>query len=171
MTVNTHIFFLALVLKAFSSEGSFTCHTYCETDFKPERNLSRDSEIMENLQGNSEIPQYNKKFRKHKEPDVYNGENTEWPDYLCHFEQVSMWNDWTDTEKATQLAMSLRGRAQRVLSELSIREMNNYSELKCALTQRFSPHEHETAYRCDFRTRRRKPNELNRIWLLAKTTS
>lgn len=40
--------------------------------------------------------------------------------------------------------MILRGRAQRVLNELSYRELGNYySELKCALSQRFSQHERE----------------------------
>lgn len=97
--------------------------------------------------------------RKHKEPDVYNGEKVEWPDYLCHFEQVSTWNEWDDSEKANQLAMSLRGRAQRVLSELTFHELQSYSELKYALTQRFSPPERETAYKCDFRNRRRQPGE------------
>lgn len=57
---------------------------------------------------------------------MYNAANTEWPDYLCHFEQGAMWNDWTDAEKATQLVMSLRGRAQKVLSELSFRELHKY---------------------------------------------
>jgi hypothetical protein len=99
------------------------------------------------------------RFRKHKEPDIYNGESVEWPDYLCHFEQVSMWNAWNDSEKATQLAMSLRGQAQRVLSELTHRELNNYSDLKNALSQRFSPAERETSYRCDFRNRRRRVGE------------
>lgn len=55
--------------------------------------------------------------------------------------------------------MSLRGRALKVLSELSYKELGNYSELKCALTQRFSPPERETAHRCEFRTRRRKAGE------------
>lgn len=52
--------------------------------------------------------------------------------------------------------MCLRGRAQRVLSELTNRELKNYVELKSALTRRFCPVERETAYRCDFRNRRRK---------------
>lgn len=55
--------------------------------------------------------------------------------------------------------MNLRGRAQRVLSELTFSELHSYSELKYALTQRFSPPERETVYRCDFRNRRRKPGE------------
>lgn len=105
------------------------------------------------------LSQKRERFRKYKEPDVYNGASTEWPDYLCHFEQVSLWNGWTDSEKVTQLAMSLRCRAQRVLSELSITVLNSYDELKCALTQRFSPPERKAANRCDLRNRRRKHDE------------
>lgn len=59
------------------------------------------------------------------------------------------------------VAMSLRGRAQRVLSELSYRELGNYSELKCALTQRFSPPERETAHKCEFRNRNQAKKCLN----------
>lgn len=121
-------------------------------------NLDKEPILYENY-GNRFEPKRSNRFRKYKEPDVYNADNTEWPDYLCHFEQVAMWNEWTDAEKATQLSMSLRGRAQRVLSELSYRELGNYSELKCALTQRFSLPERETAHRCEFRTRRRKSGE------------
>lgn len=58
---------------------------------------------------------------------------------IDHFEQVSMWNSWNDSEKSTQLAMGSRGRALRVLNELTHRELSNYSELKNALSQRFSP--------------------------------
>lgn len=129
---------------------------------RPEFDSGRDSEMKLNFHNTSEfsdLSKSTKKFRKHKEPDVYNAENVEWPDYLCHFEQVSLWNEWTDCEKATQLAMCLRGRAQRVLSELTNRELYNYFELKNALTQRFCPAERETAYRCDFRNRRRKFGE------------
>ena len=97
--------------------------------------------------------------RKYKEPDSYNGESTEWPDYICHFEQVSKWNGWSETEKAAQLAICLRGVAQRVLSELTEKELSSYSDLRQALTQRFCPAEREIAHRCDFRNRKRKPNE------------
>ena len=103
--------------------------------------------------------QSDRQKRKFKEPDVYNGENVEWPDYLCHFEQVAFWNQWSDSEKAIQLAMSLRGTAQRILSELTQRELCSFNILKHALTQRFCPTERETAHRCDFRNRRRRPGE------------
>lgn len=31
--------------------------------------------------------------RKEKEPDLFTRENIEWTDYICHFQQVSMWNN------------------------------------------------------------------------------
>lgn len=97
--------------------------------------------------------------RKLKEPDLFDGNRTEWPDYICHFEQVAQWNQWTDREKAAQLAMSLRGVAQRVLSELSSDALCHYDTLKSTLMQRFCPPERETAHRCEFRNRRRSRNE------------
>ena len=60
---------------------------------------------------------------------------------------------------ASQLAMSLRGNAQRVLSEITREELFDYERLKCSLTQRFCPPERETAFRCEFRNRRRKRDE------------
>lgn len=144
-------------------QRNFAVHSSENESMRPEFGLDRDSEMKLNFHDRSDdfsdFTKSAKRFRKHKDPDVYNGENVEWPDYLCHFEQVSLWNEWTDCEKATQLAMCLRGRAQRVLSELTNRELNNYVELKSALTQRFCPVEREAAYRCDFRNRRRKFGE------------
>lgn len=56
--------------------------------------------------------------------------------------------------------MCFRKRAQIVLSELTNRKLNNYVELKSDLTpKKIRPAEHEAAYRCDFRNRRRKFNE------------
>ncbi|VDI38301.1 Hypothetical predicted protein [Mytilus galloprovincialis] len=97
--------------------------------------------------------------RKQKDPDTYDGKHTEWPDYICHFEQVALWNRWSEDEMAAQLTMCLRGNAQRALSELSREELFNFERLKRSLTQRFCPPERETAYRCEFRNRRRKGEE------------
>lgn len=98
-------------------------------------------------------------FRKERKPDKYDGKNVEWPDYLRHFEQVALWNRWSDSEKAIQLAMSLRGTAQRIVSELSPKQLSNYDSLKLSLAQRFCPSERKTAHRCEFRARRRLRGE------------
>ncbi|CAC5378552.1 unnamed protein product [Mytilus coruscus] len=97
--------------------------------------------------------------RKLKEPDVFDGQRTEWPDFICHFEQVAQWNNWSESEKAAQLAMSLPGIAQRVLSELTADALCHYDTLKTLLMQRFCPPERETAYRCEFRNRKRNRDE------------
>jgi hypothetical protein len=72
--------------------------------------------------------------RKEREPDKFDGKTVEWPDYLRHFEQVALWNRWSEAEKAMQLAMSLRGSAQRILSELSPTHLANYRGLVTSLS-------------------------------------
>lgn len=58
-----------------------------------------------------------------------------------HKPQVARWNKWSDEEKATQLAMSFCGSAQRVLSDLSNVQLSDYTILRSAFTQIFCPTE------------------------------
>lgn len=60
---------------------------------------------------------------------------------------------------AQQLCMSLRGNAQKRLSDLNSKQVNDYNEIKFALEQRFHPPVQESAFRSDFRNRRRDKNE------------
>lgn len=62
-------------------------------------------------------------------------------DYILHFDQVATWNGWNDYEKAQQLSMCLRGNAHKVLADLTLNQINNYSEIRSALMQRFNPSE------------------------------
>ncbi|CAC5369330.1 unnamed protein product [Mytilus coruscus] len=144
--------------------------TGCKTDTEFQTNKHREYPpyLREQLNRREQFPVNLSKLpgswssrykRKEKDPDTYNGINVEWPDYICHFEQVAMWNEWTDQEKAAQLSICLRGNAQRVLSELTKSELSDYNKLRSALTQRFCPPERETAFRCEFRTRRRSRDE------------
>ncbi|CAC5419775.1 unnamed protein product [Mytilus coruscus] len=97
--------------------------------------------------------------RKEKEPDIFNGSKTEWVDYIVHFEQVATWNRWSDSEKAQQLSMCLRGPAQKILSDLTLGQLSDYTLIKSALAQRFHPRESEVAYRCEFRNLKRQKGE------------
>ncbi|KAK3590793.1 hypothetical protein CHS0354_038731 [Potamilus streckersoni] len=99
------------------------------------------------------------RVRKEKEPDKFDGKNVEWQDYIVHFEQVAYWNNWNKSERAQQLAMSLRGIAQGLLGDLDRTKIGDYDFLKSVLEQRFSPIERKTAYRCEFRNRRRQKSE------------
>lgn len=61
---------------------------------------------------------------------------------------------------AQQLRMSLRGNAQKLLSDLNAKQVNDYNEIKFALEQRFHHPGQESALRSDFRNRRRDKNEF-----------
>ncbi|CAC5392158.1 unnamed protein product [Mytilus coruscus] len=97
--------------------------------------------------------------RREKEPEKFDGKSVDWKDYIVHFEQAAKWNNWTESEKVQQLSMSLRGTAQKLLGDLKYSVVNDYTALKDVLAQRFSPKERVTAYRCEFRARKRKPGE------------
>ncbi|CAC5403497.1 unnamed protein product [Mytilus coruscus] len=97
-----------------------------------DRNGQNDNTLMHTHQ------RRDKQYKKQKDPDTYDGKHAEWPDYICHFEQVALWNQWSEYEMASQLAMCLRGIAQRALSELSRDDLSNYWRLKFSLTQRFA---------------------------------
>lgn len=94
------------------------------------------------------------------EPDTFDGtSNTEWSDYIVHFEQIADWNNWSDPQKAKMLTIKVRGEAQRFVGGLTMSQYNDYIILKYLLSQRFNPQEREVAYRCEFRNRRRIKGE------------
>ena len=101
---------------------------------------------------------------KQKDPAYYDGGSTEWIDYIEHFEEVAEWNGWSPYEKTQQLAMSLRGQAQRVLGDLPKAKRKDYSSLKNALAARFNPLERETSFRAEFQGRDKTSQEL---WTMA----
>ena len=72
---------------------------------------------------------------------------------------VSRWNGWSEEEKAQQLAMSLRGKAQTLLGELSQYQLRDFDFLKSVLDSRYCPTERRSTYRNDFRYRKRRKDE------------
>jgi hypothetical protein len=98
-------------------------------------------------------------YRKERNPEKFDGEKAEWPDYHKHFETVANWNGWGEQEKAMQLVMSLQGEALRVLGDLSDETQNDYEALVDELTRRFNPAEREAAWRLEFRNRMRTTSE------------
>ena len=97
--------------------------------------------------------------RKQKEPDKYDGERVEWPDYLAHFETISKWNGWAEREKGLQLVTSLRGKAQRVLSEMPSSQREDFAALSEFLARRFNPPNRENAFRFELRQRKKLNKE------------
>ena len=90
-------------------------------------------------------------------PDKYDG-NSDWKDYLAHFESCVAINAWGDAEASKFLAASLRGQALRLLKEQ--RGDNwTYKELKSKLANRFSPTKQAETYLLELRNRKRNPKE------------
>ncbi|XP_060067597.1 uncharacterized protein LOC132547811 [Ylistrum balloti] len=96
--------------------------------------------------------------RKQKEPQTFDG-TTDFKEYTIHFEQVAEWNNWSSEEKAQQLIMSLRGSAQRVLSDLTLGHSKDYEKVKSFLIGRFDPPGRDIAYGCQLKCRSRRDTE------------
>lgn len=95
---------------------------------------------------------------KIKKTPEFDGHSS-WRDYFTQFEMVAELNGWDDDTKALELATSLRGVAQGILSDLSAAERRSFRHLVAALGNRFEP-EHQTAmYKAQIRNRKRRRGE------------
>ncbi|KAL3841725.1 hypothetical protein ACJMK2_019831 [Sinanodonta woodiana] len=102
-------------------------------------------------------------YHRGRQPAIYDGTSS-WRDYHVHFEMISQLNWWDDKSKALELAVSLRGNAQSVLSDLSHKQRRNYHDLVSALASRFEPDNQSELYRLEMKHRQRKRGEsLNEL--------
>ena len=90
-------------------------------------------------------------------PDKYDG-NSDWRDYVSHFESCCEINSWDGEEAAKYLAPSLRGPALRLLEEQRGTKWN-YEEIKKKLSVRFSSAKQSESYLLELRNRKRHQNE------------
>ena len=95
---------------------------------------------------------------KNKKPATYDG-SSNWQDYLVHFDMISQLNNWGETTKALELATSLRGVAQGVLSDMRPELRYSYQDLVSALTTRFQPENQSELYRAQIKNRIRQKGE------------
>ena len=85
-----------------------------------------------------------------------------WDVYRAQFELLADMNRWSDAEKATHLAISLRGAASTVLTNLHTTQRQNYEALTAALDSRF-----ETAHQTELNRMRLKARNRRRDETLA----
>ena len=97
-------------------------------------------------------------FRKARNPETYSGK-TDLEDWIRHFEIISRWNGWSEEEMGSNMASSLKGKAQQVLRDLPIKEMEDYQSILRALKRRFDPEEREGFHKDHFKTRYKKEEE------------
>lgn len=91
-------------------------------------------------------------------PGTYDG-STNWGDYLIQFTLIADHYGWDDRNKAIQLAVSLRGAAQTVLSDLSPDQRLSFASLTYALSARFEPIHQSELYRARMKARVRHRGE------------
>ncbi|PIK52622.1 hypothetical protein BSL78_10482 [Apostichopus japonicus] len=84
---------------------------------------------------------------------------TPWEDYVVQFELISELNGWAEQTKALQLAASLRGPAQAVLSDLESAKRRVFHCVVGALEQRFGQANQTELFRTLLRNRSRQPGE------------
>ena len=91
-------------------------------------------------------------------PDKFDG-SVGWQDYHAHFELCAELNYWSISQKASYLAVSLRGPAQELLGDMSPDMRQNYSILVETLQARFGSEGQNELFRAQLKSRRRKSNE------------
>ena len=75
---------------------------------------------------------------KQKKPPTFDG-NGSWQDFLVQFEIISSVNRWDNDMKAYDLATSLRGIVQGIMTDIAPVKRLDYDYLVSALTSRFEP--------------------------------
>ena len=89
---------------------------------------------------------------------LYDGRST-WEAYRTQLEMLARVNGWNETEKATYLAVSLKGPALTVLSNIPRDNLYNYSSLITALEARFGCAHQAELHRIKLKNRTRKREE------------
>ena len=82
-----------------------------------------------------------------------------WDEWINHFNLCANVNRWDETQRCQQLAVALRGRAQRIYFTLSREEKADFSGLQAALRSRLQPEEQRRIHKLNFNTRRRSKGE------------
>ena len=118
----------------------------------PEFIPSHESPTTESLAGGRAATAH---FQK---PPPFDGRSP-WGAYKLQFEMLADVNGWSDAERATYLAVSLRGSALTVLSNISPDHRGEYSALVNALDKRFGSAHQAVLNRAKLKERMRKREE------------
>ncbi len=97
-------------------------------------------------------------FRKVQRPGSYDG-RTSWDAYFTQFTMLAQLNHWTAEERATYLAISLKGPALTVLGNMAKEDLYSYDALVAALETRFGTAHQAELHRARLKTRARRRDE------------
>ena len=91
-------------------------------------------------------------------PLPYDGQSS-WEAYKLQFEMLAQLNGWNDMQKATYLAVSLRGTALTILTNLPSEQRSEYKSLLSALDNHFGTAHQTELNRAKLRSRTRGREE------------
>ncbi|CAG2249051.1 unnamed protein product [Mytilus edulis] len=126
-------------------------------------NYSENSHPIFNINDNTVnncVPQINEPsvHFKNKKTITFDGTGS-WQDFLVQFELISTVNKWDNGMKAYELATSLRGVAQGIVTDIEPAKRLNYDYLVSALTSRFEPANQVNMYKVQMNSIYRKPSQ------------
>ena len=96
--------------------------------------------------------------RQMQRPGSYDGRSS-WDAYHTQFKMLARINGWREEEKATYLAVSLKGPALTVLNNMSPESLYSYDALVSALETRFGSAHQAELHRVRFKARTRRRDE------------
>jgi hypothetical protein len=94
----------------------------------------------------------------HLMPSNFDGKQP-WKDWKAHFDVIAKLKRWDIPDRASYIAVSLRGQAQGVFGDLEPHQQNDYFELCAALERRFGSQDQSELHRVQLRSRVRQKSE------------
>ena len=91
--------------------------------------------------------------------DLFSATEQDFEDWLHHFDLCAEINEWSTHQRCQQLAVSLRGNAQRVYLGLSLDDKSTYDDLVSALRRRLQPKQQRAVHKLAFFNRKRRKGE------------
>lgn len=79
--------------------------------------------------------------------------------YLRQYNLVAKMNGWSDIDKAMNLIINLRGKAQNIINEIDENDQMNFNRIVDVLKETFEPSNQTNLYKAKLRARKQKRNE------------
>ncbi len=142
------------------SSPNSTSYTPVSMDLTLQSPDQHDHSVQsQSVQSNKTHTHFSRPNRRERLPEHFNGLEIKWSDYLAQFNIIASWNGWSNSDKAMNLIMSLRGQAREMVGGLPPHVVQDFHLLTDAIGRRFDPAERAVSHRCEFQNRKRKPSE------------
>ena len=139
-------------------EAKFTTRDHLESTLRGAKRSPLSASAPEFVPSSEVVPGPGAGAAHKMRPQPFDGD-APWDAYKLQFEMLAEINKWSDDERATVLAVNLRGPALTVLTNLPPEGRRTYTALVAALDKRFGTAHQTELNRMKLRSRMRKPDE------------